>query len=270
MNNGWIKLHRKIQDCFIWTEKPFDKARAWIDLLLLATHKDKKIIIDGTVVFISRGSFITSILKLAERWGWSRNKTISFIKMLEKEEMITAESTTKGTTITIVNYEEYQSLNELEGTTESTTDSTTESISEGETGSTQNKNIKNIKNDKNEKKYITVSNETVRQTETLRRVISEWNSLQNYGIKAVSRINSGSKRYSSLCARIQEYSVEDVLTAIEKIKNSDFLQGKNKNGWTITFDWFVLPSNFPKVLEGQYDNTSPKNGNTKKLERWNI
>ncbi len=31
------------------------------------------------------------------------------------------------------------------------------------------------------------------------------------------------------------------------------MKGKNKNGWVITFDWFVLPNNFPKVLEGNYD-----------------
>ena len=53
-------------------------------------------------------------------------------------------------------------------------------------------------------------------------------------------------------ARIREYGVSNVLTAIDKIAVSDFLQGKNNKGWVITFDWFVLPSNFPKVFEGNY------------------
>ena len=30
-------------------------------------------------------------------------------------------------------------------------------------------------------------------------------------------------------------------------------------GWMITFDWFLLPSNFQKVLEGNYDNRNPAN-----------
>lgn len=105
---GWIKLHRKIQDTFLWTDKPFDKARAWIDLLLFASYSQRKLIVNDLVIEIERGSFMTSILKLSDRWGWSRNKTIAYIKMLEKEQMITTKSTTKGTIITIVKYEKYQ------------------------------------------------------------------------------------------------------------------------------------------------------------------
>lgn len=57
-----------------------------------------------------------------------------------------------------------------------------------------------------------------------------------------------------LTARIKEYGIENVLTAIENVKQSDFLQGRIGKGWTITFDWFVRPNNFPKVLEGNYSN----------------
>ena len=135
---GWIKLHRKIRDCFIWEDKPYDKARAWVDLLLSAMHKDKKMMINGKVVVVKQGSFMTSILKLSDRWGWSRKKTTAFIKMLENENMVTTEGTTKGTTITIVNYEKYQIDGTLQGTSEDTAQETAED--------TQNKNIKNDKN----------------------------------------------------------------------------------------------------------------------------
>lgn len=142
MSDGWIKLHRKIQNCFIWEDKPYDKARAWIDLLMLAMHQDKKLIIDGNVVVIGRGSFMTSRLKLADRWGWSLKKVDSYFKMLENEEMVTTEKTNKGTTITIVNYEEYQILGTTEDITNAIPEDTTEEIAED----TQNKNIKNDKN----------------------------------------------------------------------------------------------------------------------------
>lgn len=107
---------------------------------------------------------------------------------------------------------------------------------------------------------LTVSKDTVCQTE-VRQVIDNWNDLRIYGIKPISKISSSSKRYKSLTARIREYGIEDVLKAIDKIRVSDFLQGKNNNGWMITFDWFVLPNNFPKVLEGNYDNKKPDNNN---------
>ena len=62
---------------------------------------------------------------------------------------------------------------------------------------------------------------------------------------------------------------------MEKIRTSNFLQGNNKTGWQIAFDWFINKSNFLKVLEGNYDdkeneNTGSKNfgkGVTQKSER---
>ena len=57
-----------------------------------------------------------------------------------------------------------------------------------------------------------------------------------------------------LRARIRENGVDAVLEAIENVKKSPFLLGDNKKGWQITFDWFVRPNNFPKVLEGNYIN----------------
>ncbi len=104
-----------------------------------------------------------------------------------------------------------------------------------------------------EEEYITVSKDTVRQTE-VRRVIEQWNSLSAYGIIQVSRICPSSKRYKNLTARIREYGLEEVLRAVENVKSSRFLQGKVKNSrkWIFDFDWFVRPSNFPKVLEGNY------------------
>jgi hypothetical protein len=52
--------------------------------------------------------------------------------------------------------------------------------------------------------------------------------------------------------RIKEYGVDEVLRAIENVRASRFLNGDNKKGWQVTFDWFVHPSNFSKVLDGNY------------------
>lgn len=102
----------------------------------------------------------------------------------------------------------------------------------------------------------TVSYDTVCRTD-VQQVIECWNALEGCGdIKAVNRISSGTKRYDSLIARIKQYGIDNTLLAINRIRDSDFLQGKNKKGWAITFDWFVLPNNFIKVLEGNYDNHS--------------
>ena len=56
-----------------------------------------------------------------------------------------------------------------------------------------------------------------------------------------------------IVARIAEYGIDDVLKAVEKVRGSTFLRGGSQRGWMITFEWFARPNNFPKVLEGQYD-----------------
>jgi hypothetical protein len=55
-----------------------------------------------------QGTVYRSVLFLGERWGWSRDKVNHFLKQLEIMKMIHKNSTTQGTTITIVNYGDYQ------------------------------------------------------------------------------------------------------------------------------------------------------------------
>lgn len=170
MSSGWIKLYRQLQDCWIWKRnEPFDKRSAWVDLLLLAMHNDKKMLIDNEIIVINRGSFMTSIVKLADRWTWSRGKVVRFLDVLESEQMLNTKRTPKGTLITIVKYDVFQGIENIDSTTVGTTDDTTDgttvdatdSTTVGTADGTQNKNIKNIKNDKNvknekkEKKEVT-------------------------------------------------------------------------------------------------------------------
>ena len=111
MSIGWISIHRKIQECFLWVDKePFDRRSAWIDLLLLANHEDKKTLFDGKAIVVNRGQRITSIRILAERWHWSRTKVTSFLDLLESENMIVRNSDKKKTLLTIVNYDVYQDM----------------------------------------------------------------------------------------------------------------------------------------------------------------
>ena len=113
---GWISLYRKMQEHWIWkSTEPFDKRSAWLSLLFKANHKDTNVMIDSKLVTIKRGSFITSELKLANEWKWSRKKVRTFLKRLEADQMLTKNSTTKYTTITIENWDLYQKTEQQEG-----------------------------------------------------------------------------------------------------------------------------------------------------------
>lgn len=118
-----------------------------------------------------------------------------------------------------------------------------------------------------EKDSKTISYEMVCSTD-VQRVVDAWNGL---GLGQVRKIVPGTQREQLLKKRIRDYGVDEVLHAIENIRNSSFLNGNNSKGWIITFDWFIKPNNFPKVLDGNYQ----KNSNGSKLddtysmmERW--
>ena len=73
-NTGWIKLHRKITDHWLWEDKPFARGQAMIDLLILAGYNDQPKYVDGNLETVERGSMVTSIRRLCDRWGWSNSK----------------------------------------------------------------------------------------------------------------------------------------------------------------------------------------------------
>lgn len=71
-------------------------------------------------------------------------------------------------------------------------------------------------------------------------------------------ISIDKSRKATVKARLKEYSFEDIITVFQKAEKSDFLTGKVSNQgsrpFKASFDWLMKPSNFIKVLEGNYDN----------------
>ena len=112
-----------------------------------------------------------------------------------------------------------------------------------------NKELDNKEKEIEEENDLIVSKDTIRQTD-VQRIIDEWNTMEEFGITPVKRMTP--KREQAVKARIRQNHMDDILEAIENIRHSSFLQGQNKEGWMITFDWFLKPGNFAKVFEGNY------------------
>lgn len=112
---GWVAIHRQLQNNWLWSDKPFAYGQAWVDMIMMANHEEKTILFEGEVLTIQRGMFHTSILKLSEKYGWNRKKTTKFINLLENQKMVTTKRTTHGTTISIENYDVYQELGTTNG-----------------------------------------------------------------------------------------------------------------------------------------------------------
>lgn len=120
--------------------------------------------------------------------------------------------------------------------------------------------IQNVYTDKDsiDKNNKSISKDILRPTINVERVISEWNNLPE-PIKKVRGLAPTTERYKMLTARIKEYGIDAVIEAIHKVGESDFLRKGSDKGWEIDFGWFVRPNNFPKVLEGKYDNKGSVN-----------
>lgn len=87
-----------------------------------------------------------------------------------------------------------------------------------------------------------------------------WNTKHDQSGSVMRRLTLMSdQRKGNVRSRIREYGgdVQMVYKAIDKAMASDFMNGKNGKGWVASFDWMMCPSNFPKVLEGNYDNEQP-------------
>lgn len=145
--NGWIKIHRKIRNNWVWDNPEFLKA--WIDILLMVNHQDKKTTVNGKLVTIKRGEKLTSIVKLADRWGWSRNRVKRFLNLLEQDEMCTTIRSTFGSTLKVSNYNEYQGFQTGDRTAFEPTNGSSDGSTVGSTVGPQTRIIKNDKNYKN-------------------------------------------------------------------------------------------------------------------------
>lgn len=89
------------------------------------------------------------------------------------------------------------------------------------------------------------------------QIMDTWNQLDK-NIPRIQSLNPNTNRYRLIKARINENGLDKVLGAIGSINQSPFLQGYVTD-FVISFDWFIKPNNFIKVLEGNYKDKDVEN-----------
>ena len=94
----------------LYLSEPFTRMQAWIDLILLANHKDNYFYVRGNRIDVKRGQIGVSSRNLGIRWQWSRGKVDRYLKELEKDCQIEPQKNNLTTILSIVNYDDYQSL----------------------------------------------------------------------------------------------------------------------------------------------------------------
>lgn len=139
---GWIKIHREINNHWIWENS--DYLKWWLDILIEANYSEGDVLIKGTVLKCHRGQKLYSIETWSKRWKTNKSKANRFLKLLEKEKMIELKNETHTTRLTICKYDDYQ---DKESTSETQTKHK-RNVSETE--------VKSIKEDKEIKESLVV------------------------------------------------------------------------------------------------------------------
>lgn len=148
MDQGWIKLHRKLLKNPISNKA--DYLSVWIHLLLLANHEPTSFIWNNKRQTLRKGQLLTGRKKLSKKTGVTEGQIYKILKYLEKEQQIRQDKTTKFTVITILNWDEYQKKDEKSNNSVTTTQQQSNTY----------KNNKKDKNDKKEKIYASISGDT--------------------------------------------------------------------------------------------------------------
>lgn len=198
---------------------------------MTVNHTPNKALVNNKFVPVDRGETLTSKLKLAKRWGWSRKKLDNFLLLLENDKMAHTESTPHYTTIKVLNYAQYQTnKNNLEQ------HYTQPTIQQKSNGSTQ------------------ISNDIINSNENKERI--DYVELKTYynSFPNLPNIRSLSvKRKDAIKLRVKEVGIEDFKDAIKITNDTPFLNGTNEREWVADIDWLIAnDTNILKVLENKY------------------
>lgn len=151
MDKGWISIHRKMQEHWLWSEKrTFSNLEAWLDILMTVNHTEKKVLLGGLLLNVERGQSILSLDSWGKRWKWNKSKVRRFFVLLESDGMITTKNEVKTTRLTVCKYDSYQENGNANETQTKRNRNANETQPTPNNNVNKDNNVNNIKRVKNE------------------------------------------------------------------------------------------------------------------------
>jgi len=146
MNEGWLKLHRKLKKKGYYRKSEY--IHLWIHLLISANHEPKEFMFNNTIQTLQPGQLLTGRNQLAKDTGINRNSVERILKCFQNEQQIEQQTTTKFRVITIKNWKDYQQTEQVNE------QQVSNKAAASEQQVSTNKNEKNIKNERTNKENI--------------------------------------------------------------------------------------------------------------------
>ncbi len=216
MNDGYIKLHRKLRENPIYRESK--AVHCWVECLLRASYKPKEVYLKRQKIKLNPGQFVMGREEFGRSIGISGSTAWYWINRFYSDNMVDIKKTSKGSIITILNWENYQAVDitvDNKQTTNEQQKNTTKNI----------KNIKNIKN-KEKDKEKEKKKEVAKQVSLFQNEIDSLIEKHGKDIyeKAIDKLSnykqSKGKKYKSDYAAINLWVIKAVLEDELKAKQN--------------------------------------------------
>ena len=231
----------------------------WVWLLCAARWKPSRIMVDGEEIALERGQVFVSIRTFAAETGVSKGVAERFLRDLKSGTMVETVNKTRGTLITICNYNEYQDFDAYRETADKTDSKTVTGQQRDSDGTAAGHKRNQTKPDKPE--IPDESKEVKVMLMTPPALVDQafeyfCQTMQGSNISIPRKLTADRKR--NLKARIVEHGEQAVAEAMLKMRDSDFCNGNNDRGWTADIDFLCQPKSFNRLLEDFYDKTPQK------------
>ena len=292
-NDGYLTLSRRFFQTAIWTAaRTFNESEAWLDLIQSARFEPSEHIarVGGREVIERRGELVASQRFLSKRWQWSEKKVRGFMSKLRKNKMVETETRSGVTIVRLVNYDKYNftpqdaaddapndapnNLNNNVLSANVTQQKTQQMTQSPEMPKKRRKPDANLNKDNNINIHPSLRSGCLSPGETpcnaepsvgkredeidFKAFLQFFNkTVSGCAIPAIKILSD--RRKAMLRARLKEYDKQALVEVVQKAADSKFLNGGSDKPFVANFDWIFRPNNFPKVLEGNYDNRTSSN-----------
>lgn len=107
MDKGWIKLWRKINDNWLFSNPAY--LAIWIDILIHASHGgDQKVRFRGETIVLLPGQFTAGCSQIGARRGIPPSSVSRILNLMKSERLIERQVDSKCSLITVLKWNEYQ------------------------------------------------------------------------------------------------------------------------------------------------------------------
>lgn len=257
----FIKVYRKLIEWEWYTDT--NTKSLFIHCLLRANWKPGS----WKGIHYNAGEFITSLPSLSAETGLSIQQVRTSLNRLfstgeltcRTTDNVTGKKLTRNRIITVNNWDSYQESNSQNNSQNNIQSNSHPTGLQQATNRQLTADIRSIE-------YIRTKEEKNKNTLSVdvQSLCAKWNDL---GLKKKIKTIT-STREKKVHTLIDAYGMGTVIDTMDKICKSKFLSTESSNGWNITFDWFINPDNFLKVMEGQYDACDSETLNREEESEW--